>query len=74
MTPESMIAPHEVEDAEGIDGARNVQVADVRIEDFQVEDLQAELFHSALREALADEAAQEAAVSGQLPAVQSFFA
>jgi len=69
MTPESRIAPHDIEVAERTGGAKDLQE-----KDFQVEDIQAELFRSALREALADEAAQEAAVSGQLPAVQSFFA
>jgi hypothetical protein len=66
MTPESVIAPHDVEDAKGIDAA-------FQVEDLQVEDIiQVELFRSALREALAEEAAQEAVAAGQLPAVQSF--
>jgi hypothetical protein len=70
MTPESMIAPHEVEDAAGIDGSKHIQAGGLR-----AEDLQAELFRSALREALDDgPSAVDAAAPGQLPAVQSFFA
>jgi hypothetical protein len=70
MTPESMIAPREVEDAEGIDGSKHIQAGGL-----QAEDLQAELFRSALREALDDgTSAVDAAAPGQLPAVQSFFA
>jgi hypothetical protein len=75
MTPESMIAPREVEDAEGIDGSKHIQAGGLQAEDLQAEDLQAELFRSALREALDDgTSAVDAAAPGQLPAVQSFFA